>query len=313
MRKMTMITSIRKGIFFAVLAAVLYAVNAPFSKIVLEQIPPILMAGFLYIGSALAMLMVGGARLLHGRIGLEKKLEQKEWPYVLGMIVLDMAAPICLMIGLKSTTAENASLLCNFEVVVTALIALLFFKEKISRRLWVGILFVTVSCCVLSFEDTDSFVFSKGSIFVILSAICWGLDNNCTKMISDKDPLQIVLLKGLVSGSCSLVVGFMMGERIENWWFVVAALLIGAVSYGFSVYVDIYAQRFLGAARTSAYYAVSPFIGTGLSLMMFRQMPPKVYWVGLFLMAIGAWLCSRDTPLININPNRSMEKNPADS
>lgn len=305
---MSVINPIRKGIFFAILAAVLYAINAPFSKVVLEHMPPILMAGFLYIGSALAMLMVGGMRLLHGRIGLEKSLEEKEWPYIIAMILLDVISPACLMMGLKLTTAENASLLSNFEVVVTAVLALFFFGEKISRRLWVGIFFVTVSCCVLSFEDMDSLHFSNGSLLVVLSAFFWGLDNNITKMISDKDPLQIVLLKGLFSGTIALLVGFYMGEEIESVVPVLAALAIGLVSYGMSVYVDIYAQRYLGAARTSAYYAISPFIGTGLSLLIFQQTPPSVYWIGLVLMGVGTWLCSRDTPLININPNRTLEK-----
>ncbi|MCQ2211528.1 MAG: DMT family transporter [Paludibacteraceae bacterium] len=305
---MSVINPIRKGIFFAILAAVLYAINAPFSKVVLEHMPPILMAGFLYIGSALAMLMVGGMRLLHGRIGLEKSLEEKEWPYIIAMILLDVISPACLMMGLKLTTAENASLLSNFEVVVTAVLALFFFGEKISRRLWVGIFFVTVSCCVLSFEDMDSLHFSNGSLLVVLSAFFWGLDNNITKMISDKDPLQIVLLKGLFSGTIALLVGFYMGEAIESVVPVLAALAIGLVSYGMSVYVDIYAQRYLGAARTSAYYAISPFIGTGLSLLIFQQTPPSVYWIGLVLMGVGTWLCSRDTPLININPNRTLEK-----
>lgn len=304
----SVINPIRKGIFFAILAAVLYAINAPFSKVVLEHMPPILMAGFLYIGSALAMLMVGGMRLLHGRIGLEKSLEEKEWPYIIAMILLDVISPACLMMGLKLTTAENASLLSNFEVVVTAVLALFFFGEKISRRLWVGIFFVTVSCCVLSFEDMDSLHFSNGSLLVVLSAFFWGLDNNITKMISDKDPLQIVLLKGLFSGTIALLVGFYMGEEIESVVLVLAALAIGLVSYGMSVYVDIYAQRYLGAARTSAYYAISPFIGTGLSLLIFQQTPPSVYWIGLVLMGVGTWLCSRDTPLININPNRTLEK-----
>lgn len=304
----SVINPIRKGIFFAILAAVLYAINAPFSKVVLEHMPPILMAGFLYIGSALAMLMVGGMRLLHGRIGLEKSLEEKEWPYIIAMILLDVISPACLMMGLKLTTAENASLLSNFEVVVTAVLALFFFGEKISRRLWVGIFFVTVSCCVLSFEDMDSLHFSNGSLLVVLSAFFWGLDNNITKMISDKDPLQIVLLKGLFSGTIALLVGFYMGEEIESVVPVLAALAIGLVSYGMSVYVDIYAQRYLGAARTSAYYAISPFIGTGLSLLIFQQTPPSVYWIGLVLMGVGTWLCSRDTPLININPNRTLEK-----
>ncbi|MBP0058755.1 EamA family transporter, partial [Anaerobutyricum soehngenii] len=40
------------GIAFAILAAALYAINAPFSKILLEFMPPTLMAGvfFFFVG-----------------------------------------------------------------------------------------------------------------------------------------------------------------------------------------------------------------------------------------------------------------------
>ena len=114
-------------------------------------------------------------------------------------------------------------------------------------------------------------------------------------MISSKDPLEIVLIKGVFSGFGSLlIVYFIMGETIQIVWPIFAAMAIGLVSYGLSVFLDIYAQRSLGAARTSAYYAVAPFIGTGLSLLIFRQTPPSTYWVGLALMAVGAWLCSRE-------------------
>lgn len=283
------------GIFLALVSATLYALNAPFSKIVLDYIPPTLMAAFLYLGSGLGMVVIALIRKLNGSQGREMRLEHSEWPYVLAMIVLDIISPICLMVGLSRTTAANASLLNNFEIVATAIIALFVFHEKIGKRLWIGIIFVTVSCCVLSFEDMDSFRFSSGSLFVVLAALCWGLDNNCTKMISSKDPLEIVLIKGVFSGFGSLFIGyFIMGETIQIVWPIFAAMAIGLVSYGLSVFFDIYAQRSLGAARTSAYYAVAPFIGTGLSLLIFRQTPPSTYWVGLVLMAVGAWLCSRE-------------------
>ena len=49
----------KKGIAFAILAAALYAVNAPFSKILLDCIPPTLMAGFLYVGAGIGMIIIG--------------------------------------------------------------------------------------------------------------------------------------------------------------------------------------------------------------------------------------------------------------
>lgn len=282
----------KRGIAFAILAAALYAINAPFSKILLEFMPPTLMAGFLYVGAGIGMIFIALMRKIKKYEAKELKLTKSELPYTIAMIVLDIAAPICLLFGLNSTTAANASLLNNFEIVATAIIALMVFKEKISTRLWFGIFFVTLSCGILSFEDISSLRFSYGSLFVLLATICWGFENNCTRKISSKDPLQIVLLKGIFSGIGSLIIGLFIGERIEALWSIVVVLCVGFVAYGLSIYFYVYAQRLLGAARTSAYYAVAPFIAAILSLIIFREIPDVTYFVALVLMIVGAWLSS---------------------
>lgn len=285
---------IRKGIFFAILAAALYAINAPFSKILLNYIPPTMMAGFLYLGAGVGMFFIAAIRKIKKTETQESKLTVAELPYTIAMILLDIAAPICLLIGLNSTTAANAALLNNFEIVATAMIALFVFKEKISSRLGLGIFFVTISCAILSFEDFSSLQFSFGSLFILLAAVCWGFENNCTRKISSKDPLQIVLLKGTFSGIGSVIIGLCIGERLTSLWSIVAVLCIGLVAYGLSIYFYVYAQRLLGAARTSAYYAVAPFIAVALSLIIFKEIPGISYFVALAFMAIGAWLSSQD-------------------
>ncbi len=287
----------RKGILFALLAACLYAISAPFSKILLQFMPPTLMAGFLYLGAGLGMVGLALSRKLRKKEVLEAPLTRKEMPFTMAMIVLDIAAPIFLLLGLEQTSAANASLLNNFEIVATALIALVVFKEKISARLWMGIGFVTASCLLLSFEDSSSLRFSSGSLLVLLAACCWGLENNCTRMLSSKDPLEIVLLKGVFSGTGSLLIGLALHERIVEWWSVPLVLLVGFVAYGLSIYFYVYAQRLLGAARTSAYYAIAPFVSALLSLIIFREMPNAHYFLALGLMIVGAWLSSQDDPL----------------
>ena len=289
--------SVKTGILFAILAAALYAINAPFSKILLDFMPPTLMAGFLYIGAGVGMFFIAGIRKLQKAERVESRLTKKELPYIVAMILLDIAAPICLLLGLSSTTAANASLLNNFEIVATAIIALAVFREKIGLRLWLGILFVTASCVLLSFEDITVFRFSYGSLFILLACVCWGFENNCTRKISSKDPLQIVLLKGVFSGIGSIIIGLCMGERLVVFWSIFAVLGVGFVAYGLSIFFYVYAQRLLGAARTSAYYAVAPFIGTLLSLVIFQEVPHYIYYIALAFMAIGAWLSSRDGPL----------------
>ena len=293
------------GILLAVLAAALYAIHSPFSKLLLDYMPSTLMAGFLYLGAGFGMGVVALVRRFGKREYAEEKITKQDLPLTLLMIVLDILAPIFLLLGLSFTTAANASLLNNFEIVATALIALLVFQEKISPRLWFGIGFVTASCALLSFEDVSGLRFSLGSVFILIACLCWGVENNCTRRLSAKDPLEIVLLKGIFSGLGSVSIGFVLGERITHLWSVFAVLGVGCVAYGFSIFVYVYAQRLLGAARTSAYYAVAPFIGVLLSLAIFREMPPYTFFIALLLMAVGAWLCSSDKPVFLKNNKKT--------
>lgn len=287
----------KNGIFLAILAAALYALNAPFSKMLLDYMPPTLMAGCLYLGAGLGMSVIALARRVRGARASEKPITRADFPFVLAMILLDIAAPIFLLMGLNATTAANASLLNNFEIVATALIALAVFRERISPRLWCGILFVTLSCVFLTVEDFSGLQFSFGSLFVLLACVCWGVENNCTRRLSGKDPLVIVLLKGVFSGLGSVAIGLSLGERLGTWWSIFAVLSVGFVAYGLSIFFYVRAQRTLGAARTSAYYAVAPFIGTLLSLLIFRELPRYTYFVALGLMIVGAFLCASDEPL----------------
>ena len=293
------------GILLAILAAALYAINSPFSKLLLDYMPSTLMAGFLYIGAGLGMGVIALIRKVKKTERTEEKITKADLPYTLAMIFLDIAAPIFLLLGLSHTTAANASLLNNFEIVATAMIALMIFKERISPRLWIGILFVTASCILLSFEDISSLTFSIGSLFILLACVCWGIENNCTRKLSEKDPLEIVLLKGIFSGLGSVIIGLCLGERIEVLWSIFAVLGVGFVAYGLSIFFYVYAQRMLGAARTSAYYAVAPFIGTLLSLLIFRDVPQYIFFIALGLMIIGAWLCSNDEPIFKKKRNKT--------
>lgn len=155
------------------------------------------------------------------------------------------------MIGIRIGSVSNASLLENFEIVTTTLIALLVFKEKVTARLWAAIGFITVSSIVLSFEGSGSFQFSLGSLFVILATCCWGLENNCTRKISDKSTYEIVFLKGIFSGGGSLMISFILREQIPEWKDMMLAMLLGFVAYGLSIFLYIRAQKDLGAAKTS--------------------------------------------------------------
>jgi drug/metabolite transporter (DMT)-like permease len=284
-----------KAIFYAVLAALLYAISSPVSKLLLSKLHPTLMASLLYLGAGIGL--SGVALIQHGFFRDERvkpHFTKKDFPFILGMILLDIVAPILLMIGLNLTTAANASLLNNFEIVATSVIALFFFNESISSKLWLAIVLVTFSSALLSIKDGSSLSFSIGSVFVLLACTCWGLENNFTRVLSQKNPLQIVIMKGFGSGFGSLLIASLVGDLSVEFGYVLIALVLGFFAYGLSIFFYVSAQRELGASRTSAYYAFSPFIGTGLSLLIFRQVPSITFLIALGLMLIGATMVTRD-------------------
>lgn len=281
--------------FFAILAAALYAINVPLSKLLLEHVGTTMMAAFLYLGAGLGLLLYGFGRKAAGKGEKQERLTKKELPYTIGMVVLDILAPIFLMLGIERTNSANASLLNNFEIVATSLIALFIFKEKISKLLWGAIALVVAASVILSFEGNGAFVFNSGSLFVLAACVCWGMENNCTNKISHKSAVEIVVIKGCFSGLGSLIVAFIVGETLPALKWMILVLLLGFVAYGLSINFYIRAQSSLGAAKTSAFYSVAPFLGVAFSMLLLGERPGVQFYVGLLLMVVSTLLMIKDT------------------
>ena len=282
-----------KAIMFAFLAAVFYAINVPISKVLLQYVGPTTMAALLYLGAGIGI----GIMSLFNKKDREKaeSLTKVDLPYIIGMIVLDIAAPIFLMLGISYGSSANASLLGNFEIVATTVIALILFKEAVTKRLWVAIGLITLSSILLSFEGTDSFHFSYGSLLVIMATVCWGLENNCTRELSSKSTYQIVMLKGLCSGLGALVIALIKRESFPGIGYIAIALALGFVAYGLSIFMYVRAQNVLGAAKTSAYYAVNPLIGALLAFVFLSESLSWMYVIALIVMVFGSALVVVDT------------------
>ena len=278
-----------RPVLFAVLAAAFYGINVPCSKLLLEHVGPVTLAGLLYLGAGTGIGILS--------IGREKgeRLSREDLPFVLGMIALDIAAPVLLMFGISLGSSSNASLLGNFEIVATAVIALLVFREAVSRRLWGAILLITLSSALLSLNGTDSFRFSCGSLLVLLATVCWGFENNCTRKISSKSTYQIVMLKGFFSGSGAMAIARILREDFPEIRYAALALLLGSVAYGLSIFLYVRAQNGIGAAKTSAFYAIAPFFGAFLSFVFLHEALTGLYLIALAGMLAGTALVILDT------------------
>ena len=279
------------AVLSAFLSAILYAVCIPFAKILGNYVPSVVMGGLLYLGAGLGLLITTFVKQGSPELALTKK----DIPYMSGVVFLDIAAILLLMFGLANTTGANAALLGNFELAATTIAAFFVFKEFVSKRLVWAIILITVASIILSFEGEGSFVLNIGSISVLLACICWGVENNCTRMLSIRDTRQITLIKGCFSGLGGLIRPLLAGETLPAIKWVILVLLLGFISYGVSVTLYIYAQRFLGATKTASCYSAAPFFGVLFSLLILGERPEMSFYVAFLVMVVATILVIRDT------------------
>ncbi|MGN0098129.1 MAG: DMT family transporter, partial [Candidatus Methanomethylophilaceae archaeon] len=164
----------------------------------------------------------------------------------------------------------------------------------VSKTLWAAILLVTVSSILLSVDDISGFVLSPGALLVLGACFCWGMENNCTRRLSEKDPIQITTVKGIFSGLGSMVVALYLGDPVPGITLIPITLVLGFLSYGLSISSYIRAQRDLGASRVSAYYSLAPFIGVAIAFILFRETLGWSFWIALLLMVAGTLLVTMD-------------------
>lgn len=293
------------GILFAILAALCYSLLNPINKLFANEISPLLSASLLYFGMALTGIIIIIFQLISHKISKEKLLSRQDIPYLLLAIIFHSGSAISLMFGLRYLSSSNASLLASFEIISTSLIAFFLFKENISKYLWIGIFCIFIACIIISLGDIQNIQFSLGSILCLISPISMGFANNFLKKIAHKDPSFTISYLGLGGGLISLIIAFSVGERFTSFIPVISTLSLGIVSYGIALVLFIYAERLIGASKTSAFFSLAPFIAVILSLIIFLEKPNYTFYIGLAIMIIGTIFASLDVIIYEIKARRS--------
>ena len=279
------------GAPLAILSAVLFGASTPLAKLLLGGgVSPWLLAGILYLGSGIGLSLVHLARGLTGIGPAEASLKCSDLPW-LALVILTGGAigPVLLMIGLASTPASSAALLLNLEGLATMAMAWLVFRENVDRRLLVGASAILAGAVLISWQGGVGGV-GLGALAIAGACVAWGIDNNLTRKLSSADPVQIALIKGLVAGSVNLTLALILGARMPLLAPLAGAAVVGFFGYGISLVLFVLGLRFLGAARTGAYFSAAPFIGALLSLLIFKEPLTVRLAAAGGLMALGLYL-----------------------
>lgn len=273
----------RAAIGYALASAVLFGASTPLAKLLVGDVPPLMLAGLLYLGSGVGLFAWRSIR--RERPG---NLSRADLPWLAGAIVAGgIAGPALLMYGLARSEASTASLLLNLEGVFTALIAWMVFRENVDRRVFAGMVLIIAGGVALSWSGAPS---ASGASLIAAACLAWSIDNNLTRRVSGGDAVTIAGLKGLAAGSVNLALGLAQGASLPAAPVWAAAAALGLVGYGISLVLFVIALRHLGTARTGAYFSVAPFFGAAIAFVVLPETASAAFWIAAVLMAAGVWL-----------------------
>ena len=278
-----------RNVLFALLAAALFGASTPFAKLLVGNMPPVLLAGLLYLGSGLGLTLI---RLVRDRGWQASGLTRAEWPWLLGAIFFGgVAGPVALMFGLMTTSGSSASLLLNLEAVLTAAIAWVVFKENADKRIVLGMAAIVAGGLVLSWPEQGTRSGNwLGPVLVGVACLCWAIDNNLTRKVSASDALFIASSKGMVAGLANTLLALALGATLPSAITTLETMAVGLLGYGFSLVMFVLALRGLGTARTGAYFSTAPFVGALIALLVLGESTGPQFWIAVLLMGIGVWL-----------------------
>jgi len=273
--------------------AALFGASTPISKILLTATGPLLLAALLYLGAGVAVTMVG---LLPGEWGArEARIRRSDLGWLSGIVLLGgIIGPVLMLYGLSRVCAVVGSLLLNLEAPFTMLLATLLFREHLGRRAAVAATVIVSSATLMSHRPGELSADWRGVLSIAGACLCWALDNNFTQHLSLRNPIAVVRIKALTAGTGTLLIAIGMGARLPGPAVIAAALALGAVAYGISIVLDLYALRFLGSAREAALFATSPFIGALLAVPVLGERLGRSDLLAMGLMAVGVLVLVRE-------------------
>jgi len=284
----------RGPVLLVLTAGTLFGLCVPFSKVLIGDIEPIMMAGLLYAG---ATLFTGTWFVIRRGTSARPeptKMERPDVLYLMGSTFFGaIAAPILLMVGLKWTAGSNTSLLLNLEGVMTAVIAVAFFRDRGGYRLWLALAAMTVASTLLSYTPGGGFG-GNGALLIVLSMFCWGIDNNFMQRISHLDPVKLSTIRSGIAATFSLTLALILYGGQELAVIMIYAMIIGAVSYGLSNVLFFIGLRHLGASRTGTFFSVGPYAAAMAAIPLLGESVTAQLVIAGLLMAAGTLLLTSE-------------------
>ena len=228
-----------------------------------------------------------------------KKIRKKDLLFLTLIGIAESAALITYFFGLHDSTALNASVLNNGEIMFSILLAIVIFRERLQKMERIPFAMIIIGMVILPIGYdfySNGITMSKivfGDVLLLLAGLFWALDINMSHHISSrvgsKRMTQLVSFLAGLFALC-LILGFQIPFKIDIMHMPSIAI-IGIVSIGMTNVLVITGLKLIGAVRTLLIYSINSAFGVVFSGVFLHEsitlssiISVSVAFLGLYLL-----------------------------
>ena len=297
--KSRVISKTKLGYFSVILAATLEAFRQILSKAFLvpanldmSQLNPVTIALVIFVVNGL--FFTGLARKNHSILRIKKK--DLILLALIGMA--EGAALITYFYGLHNSTAINASVLNNGEILFSLLIAIIAFRERLQKMERIPFLLITIGMVALPIGYdlySNGLIMTKliiGDFLLLLAGFFWALDINMSKHVSERVGSQrITQLASFMAAAFALGLIVILQIKVDiNPLQIPPIAAIGIVSIGLSTALFVTGLKLIGAVRTILIYSINSAFGVVLSFIFLHEYVSITNVISVGIAFLGLYL-----------------------
>jgi len=284
-------------VFLGLLSGLLFGIATPFSKILLFNLNSFQLSGLLYLSSGIVIIpsiikkIINNSDKFNTNFNSTKNrdnfkdqnnainfnaskvsisFDKNLLKIVLIVLFGGILGPLFLMIGLTHTSASSTAIWLNMELVATAILGIIIFKDHLDKYASIGLLFTFAAGLIVSWGSGFGDIFSI--IFIVLACFSWGVDNQLTSIVDGYSPETITFIKGIFGGGVNFAVGMIIAGQLLPWNLLLYGFILGIFSYGISIVLFVNSAQNLGATRSQILFSTAPFWGIGFSILLIGEL-----------------------------------------
>lgn len=281
-RRMGVRSRIIAGYGAALASALLVGLFTVLNKwLMIEHMPALTAGSYTYLAAGLA--------LLPWALRAKGWQLRRPWATAGWLMAGSVIGPSLYFLGLKLTSGVQGVLLINTEAVFTAVLAVVFFRETLTRRTLGGSMAILGGAVWLSWSGSLLSAHTLGNLLIAIGYLGWATENNLGRLLGEDIPaVTLVCVKALVAGVAMGILALVFHEPLGISWYVVPGIIAsGAFSLGLSLALFYIAMQHIGAGRTGLLSSTATLWGGLAAVLLLGEMVTvRVVGAGL-LMLLG--------------------------